>query len=691
MVLLLSFHFLTFRFILILLLCSLVGVIYGSALYFRSRKTLEISTFLNLTLFFIRFFIVTLTAFIVFGPSIVHVIKFTEKPILLFAQDNSYSIGHSKDSAFYNNLFKINLTNLKAKLSNKYDVQSFTFGAAIKKSDSLNFSETETNMSAFFDFYKSNFIGRNVGAIILISDGLVNSGFNPIYAAKDIREPIYAIALGDTLVNKDISIVNIEHNQSAYIGDNFPVKISIKATFAEKEPLHLTVSTKNKVVVEETIQIPNANYSTIIPLNLKAETVGSQLYTVKIAPLKSEVNLSNNQANFFIDIRDSKETIAIVYHAPHPDIECIKSALETNSNYAIKLIDANSITTIDKHEKISLYILHQLSKSDNALSLLAASSSPILFIGDAPGSATLGIKNASNYSQNIAVEPCLNELFSLFTISPELKDFINHSPAIISPIGSYQVPASSSVLMYRKIGNVETSDPLFLFNSINNKRVGYFLGDGLWRWSFANVKLSGTRKLFNELINKTVYYLSVSSDNKRFYIYNKHVFNENENIEMTAEVLNSSYELISEPDIKLSIINAENKKFNFLFDKSTSGYHLKAGSLPPGIYSYEATVKIGSENFNQKGNFIVQKLLLENSTTTADHHLLYTISQQHNGKVIYPSTMNSLENLLDKRDDIVTISHEENEQSDLINFKLFFLLIVILLGLEWTIRKRNGV
>ena len=674
-----------------LLLCSLIGVTYGIALYFRNRKSLEISVFKNLLLFFIRFFIVTLTAFIVFGPSIGHVMKFTEKPILLFAQDNSYSIGHSKDSAFYDHVFKTNLNKLKATLSNKYDVQSFSFGSTIKKTDSLDFSETETNMSAFFDFYKSNFIGRNVGAIILSSDGLVNSGFNPIYAAKDIQEPIYAIALGDTLVNKDVSIVNIEHNQFAYLGDNFPVKISIKATFAENEPLHIIVSTKNKVVAEQTINTTNSNYSTIIPLNLKAETIGSQLYSVKIAPLKSEVNLSNNQANFFIDVRDSKETIAIVYHAPHPDIECIKSALESNSNYTIKLIDANSITTIDKHEKISLYILHQLSKSDNALSLIAASSIPILFIGDSPGSSILGIKPASNYSQNITTEPCLNESFSLFTISPELKDFINHSPAIISPLGSFQAPASSSVLIYRKIGNVETSDPLFLFNSLNNKRVGYFLGDGLWRWSFANVKLSGTRKLFNELINKTVYYLSVSSDNKRFSIFSKHVFNENVNIEMTAEVLNSSYELIFEPDIKLSIINTENKKFNFFFDKSTSGYHLKAGSLPPGIYSYEATVKIGSESYSQKGNFMVQKLLLENSTTTADHHLLYTISQQHSGKVVYPSNMNSLKNLLDKRDDIFTILREENEQSDLINFKLFFLLIIILLGLEWTIRKRNGI
>ena len=118
---------------------------------------------------------------------------------------------------------------------------------------------------------------------------------------------------------------------------------------------------------------------------------------------------------------------------------------------------------------------------------------------------------------------------------------------------------------------------------------------------------------------------------------------------------------------------------------------MKAGSLPPGIYSYEATVKIGSESYSQKGNFMVQKLLLENSTTTADHHLLYTISQQHSGKVVYPSNMNTLKNLLDKRDDIFTILREENEQSDLINFKLFFLLIIILLGLEWTIRKRNGI
>lgn len=666
------------------LLCISAGLIYATALYFRDKKTIELNKPLLYLLIVFRFIAVTGIAFLLMAPLISSSNKTTEKPIIIFAQDNSFSLINSKDSAFYKKEHIRLVQDFTNQLNEKYQVETFTFGDKIKSGLDINYSEKQTDIAACFSELDNSYSGRNIGAIILASDGIYNKGSNPEYYQTTNAAPIYTIAMGDTTINKDAALVKVNHNKFAYIGNKFPVQIIVNAQQLKGQSATLTVGKKNTVEYTQRIDFSTNNYTKSINLELPALKMGVEEYTIKLTPVTGETNIINNVQRFYIDIRDGKEKVAIIANAPHPDISAIRGAIENNENYETELfyIDQSK----PAFEKYSLIIAHNI----NNASIFKNTSTPIWFIGNAPATINTGITIPVANGKANEVEAAINKTFPLFTISDNFKNFSELFPAVQCAFGNYKISASANVLFYQKVGIVETENPLLVFNENGNIKNAHFIGDGLWKWRLRDFSEHNNHTLFNELIIKTVQYLATKADKSFFRINFKNTLLENENIEFDAEVYNASYELINEPEVELTIIDSSKKKFPFVFSKTSNAYHLNAGSLPIGTYSFEAKVKVGDKVFTQSGKFVVSELKIETVNTTANHQLLNKLANKNGGKLIYPNEIEKLKQLLESREDIKTVSYTKKQLNELINIKWIFAFILALLSVEWFIRKRNG-
>jgi hypothetical protein len=279
--------------------------------------------------------------------------------------------------------------------------------------------------------------------------------------------------------------------------------------------------------------------------------------------------------------------------------------------------------------------------------------------------------------------------FSLFTISDELKNLIKDLPNVACPYG---MPAIDNVnaLLYQRIGTVDTKIPMFYFNTISENKIATFVGEGIWRWRLQNFSMQGNTNLFDELISKTVQYLSVKKDKSFFRITGKNNFMENEAIELEAEVYNESYELVNATEVNIVIMDSNNKKFPYTFNKTSNAYHLNTGILPVGDYNYDARVKIGNKIYTQHGEFSVSPLQIELTNSVADHQVLYNIAKKHNAEMVYPDNMDQLVEKLINRNDIKSISYSDKRLNDLINLKWIFFVLLSFLSIEWFLRKRNG-
>ncbi|MGQ0828562.1 MAG: hypothetical protein ACT4ON_09225 [Bacteroidota bacterium] len=677
------------------LFCITAGVIYAGILYYRDKKFSELSNWTIRFMAALRFLVVTILVFFLLSPLLKTINRSVEKPVIIVAQDNSESLIAGKDSAFYKKDYKQNLQNLTDELSDNYEVRSYSFADRIKELnsvDSLTFNEKQTDISSLFDEIETRYSNRNVGAIILASDGLYNKGANPVYTSDKIKTPLYTIALGDTTVKKDIILAKVEHNRLAYLGNEFPLEIIVNAKQLKGKTTTLTVSKGSLSLFTQNINLNSDAFITTIPVILQAKETGLQHYKIRLSTLSEEVSTANNIRDIFIDVLDARQKIVILADAPHPDISAIKQSIESNQNYEV---ESYTLADFDKPLKnYNLVILHQLPSARNPsskiLTELNNSDIPVWSFSGANTVLKVDLSVASQSQKTNECEAILDPDFPLFTISEELRRGIKDFPAVACPFGNYQVEGNSNVLFYQRIGIVETKTPLMLFNTFGENKTAIFTGEGIWRWRLQDFAAHGNHQIFDEFISKTVQYLSVKVDKSFFRVLGKNNFFENEPIELEAEVYNESYELINDPEVNITISNADNKKFPFTFSKTTNAYRLNAGMLPVGEYKYEARAKVAEKIHTQRGEFSISPLQVELTNTVADHQLLYSLSKKHDGEMVYPNELEKLTEKLNAREDIKSVSYSEKKLTDLINIKWIFFLILALLSLEWFMRKRSG-
>ena len=140
-------------------------------------------------------------------------------------------------------------------------------------------------------------------------------------------------------------------------------------------------------------------------------------------------------------------------------------------------------------------------------------------------------------------------------------------------------------------------------------------------------------------MNKTILLTSVKTDKRKFRANtSKNLYKDNEQVYFDAQLYNDSYEMINDPDVKLVIKDDSGKEYSFTFSKTQNYYTLNADLFPQGSYSYVATTTYNSKALTTSGRFNVEAIQLEQYDLTARHGLLKSLSNQYNGKMVYPKT-----------------------------------------------------
>ncbi len=671
------------------LLCLVAGFVFSGALYFRDKKNSDRSKPLLISLASLRFVSVSLIALLLLDIFIKRLVNETEKPVIILAQDNSSSIVAGKDSSELKTEYTKALAAFVSAVKEKYDVKSYQFDSETKPSESYDFKGKETDISNVFSDIENNYANKNIGAIILATDGIYNKGTNPLYSIAKLNTPIYTIALGDTIPLKDVWIQTINHNQIAYLGNTFPAEVVVNAIDLKDKQVTISIAQNNKILKQENVNITSTSFSKTYNFMLDATTSGIQKYTVTLSTIDDDKNKQNNTQSFIVDVIDNREKILILANAPHPDIAAIEQSISASQTYEVE------VSLLDKFTKplkpYSLVIFHQTANvPQRILAELKTNNQSVFFIGLNAPTGILGI-DAHNASMRFNdVEPNVQKQFSLFTITDALNNYLKEVPAVTCNFGNQSISNGANALINQRIGTVDTDNPLLYFNELNGIKTASFIGDGLWRWRMRDFADHGNFNLFNELISKTVQYLSVKADKSFFRVFTKKIINENEVLDFTAEVYNQSYEQITEPDVTLVLKDAQHKTYNYTFSKKQSFYNLAAGQFPAGEYIYEAKVKYGDKLYTKSGLVIIKEIVSEKINTVANHQLLFQLAKQSGGKLFYPNQLEQLQKEILANDTIKSITYSHKQLTDLVNLKWLFFIIVLLLSVEWFLRKYNG-
>lgn len=670
------------------LLSILFGLLIAYILYFRNKKNKDTPRSILILMSVLRFLYLCILCFLLLSILFKHVKTETEKPSVILAIDNSSSIVGNSDSSKIREEINKNLRTLTQSLGEKYTLKTLLFGSKIVSGEALpDFTEKETDLENLVREVENNYSNQNVGALVVLSDGIFNKGASPVYSAEKLGYPVYTIATGDTNEIKDALVAKVNHNQVAYLGNNFPVEVILQAKKFNQKTLQLSLFENGIKKSEQNITINSDNFTGVYNFTLSAGATGIVKYTARVSLPEGDKNPGNNAQDFIIEVIDNKEKILLLAANPHPDIAAIKDALLNNTSYDISYGLMQDFKGALK--AYNLVILHGFSSSN--LSLLKNcqdNAIPYWIIAPSSGDNLPGLKLSGTLNKYNDAEPQLENSFGYFALSSEFKSFANDLPAVKTFFGNYSLGNGANVLLRQKIGTLETDNPILYFSEVNGLKGAVFIGDGLWKWKFRDYAEHGNHNLFNELVTKCVQFLSVKSDKSFFRVMSPKIVNENARVELQAEVYNRSYQLITEPDVTLILKNSENKTFNYTFSKTSNAYALDLGLLPPGEYQFEAKVNNNNELFFKKGRFVIREVAAEKTNIVADHRLLYQLAHRTNGKMFYLKELQAMEKELLNNENIKPIVYSQSTVSSAIDLKWIFWIVLIILTAEWLFRKR---
>jgi hypothetical protein len=673
-------------------LCLAVAVATAALLYVRSRQLSEVPAWLKWVMAGLRTAAVFLICILLLAPLIESTTEEVEKPVIVVAHDNSRSLLLGSDSAFVAGEYLPAYDRFIARLQGHYRTDAFLFGETFRQGSTPDLQDAETDISDLFVKLFDRYYNRNVGAIVVASDGIWNKGQDPTYLAERFPGiPIYTIALGDTTVRRDALLEKINHNPTAYLGNEFPVEVLVRAQDLEGKNSKVRILKGGRVLAETPVAYNRKLYLQTLGFTLKADVAGLQHYVVEVVPVEGEFTEKNNRLDVYIQVISSRQKILLLSHAPHPDIAPLRDVLEKNSNYETDVALASEFSGVAS--AYSLIILHQLpSRAHPVQELLRqakASSTPVAVIAGA--SSDFGALNNLNIGVNVqgyrgnydVVTPVPADGFNLFTLSSAARRSIPDLPPAHVPFGIWKFSEGVQPFIMQRLGRVVKNEPLIALNVVNETRYGIVCGEGVWRWRLKDPEV------FEEIFGKFFQYLTTRQNRDPFRLYADDRYMENQSVVFEAEVYNQSYELITEPRVKMLITDEGGKEFPFDFQVSGNHYRLDAGKLKPGTYTFKATADVYGKTYVQTGEFSVQALQAEQLNVTADHGLLFTISSKSGARLVYPGDLDKLaDELIDKQ--VPGEVHQEQQFDPVMDWRWIFFILMVLLGAEWYLRKRYG-
>ncbi|MET4139194.1 hypothetical protein [Pedobacter sp. UYP1] len=647
----------------------------------------------------IRAVTLTLILWLLFSPLIKQTSYTLEKPIVVIAQDNSESIAAFKSAGFDSLKYRKSLQQLQAELSEQYEVRAYSFSDRVVNGLDFSYKGKLTNAAQLISKLNDELLNKNVGAVIIATDGIFNRGGNPAQELALLKAPVYTIALGDTIPKKDILISSVNVNDLVYLDNDFRMEVQVLAFQCDGIPIRLTVLEDGKKIDEKTIQVNTAQFSKNIPVNLKASKIGQHKYTVSLAPVDKEISTKNNVYQTLVDVIDARQKILIAAAGPHPDLAALKQAIGLNKHHEVSVVLNDALLKIDP-EAYGLIILYQLPDNQfdagSFLAKIKTAKVPLWYVvgmQSNPGRFNQ-VQQQVSFSGNSSPQyqySAIDQNLSVFDLDPVSRKVIENFDPLQSPASLFKILGTQQVVLDQRNGKAKTDRPQLFFMNDNGRKVGYLIGEGLWKWRLSEARENPQTPVFNDLMGKVVQYLSVKDDKRKFKVRPvKNTFEENDPVLLNASLYNDSYQPVNTPDVKLLLKDEKGKTYNFTFSRYESSYQLDAGVLPPGNYSYTASTTFGNQPYQDKGSFFVKTLTAEFQQTLANHQLLYQLANQTNGKLYLPDQLLKIKNDLLQSNQLKTLSYEDRKYEELINLKSLFVLIIVMLSIEWFVRKRNS-
>ena len=607
--------------------------------------------------------------------------------------DNSASIKYHQTPSI--NAVQLGIESLVNKLVEKdisYHLYQFADNIQKVNSPQLIGNGVTTNIGIIPETIKQ--LGNQIAGAVIISDGLITEGKDPIKDFQEFDFPIHTIGIGEGSELVDVTIESIDAPTVVLKSDWVDVNITIQSVGNIGDRLSVSLYNNRELQGSKHIRLMGMESKKEINFRFRQKKIGKQQYEVRISSVEDEIDIQNNRQKFSLLVLKDRYKVALLTGSPNKNTSVLKQKLKNNPrvelDHFIRITETRfqpAIKTFweSPYELIIFdnYPIKPLSSNFVRIlgkKLLSNQSALFLILG--PNQTIVSFNGITSILGVVTEDSTIESNRFYWEFVDEQIDAGGNFPPLKQNILITGKQVSSDTLAV-----TEQGWPLWLRNQNGTIRTMIWTSPELNTLYFHDQKLSQEGS-FSVIWNQSISWLLKSGgEHENFFRLNKNRYQQGEMVQVTGtQPFEKTQDKTENIIINVTHGSTDIITRDILYNIEEQRWLGEFRAPGPGEYNYSIQLESNQDPI-QTGTFQILESQIELNQVYLNKKLLATISNSTDGQFFVWDSRDSLFSEINPK-------VRREFKAEIIKFnesRVLLIIMILLLCVEWFIRRNRGL
>jgi hypothetical protein len=555
---------------------------------------------------------------------------------------------------------------------------------------------------------------ERAGAVVVVSDGAVNAGEDPVAAARALGLPVHAVLVGEP-AGLDRAVAGIDASPSARVGEATPVRVRVASNEPRGTPIVVRIAEAGRELGRATVIAPGGGAEATAEIRVTPTRPGLAVWTATVDSLAGEVTTANDARQVALEVAPGKLGVLIVSGGLNWDLAFLRRALAGDSSLAVAtwVRERGGWSRLERGRPGSpgpgdlrgqaVVVLDAVvpgaagAEFDRALAEFVRGGGGLLLFGGPPPGLTRYRDGALGRDLALDLDGALAGRSGTPLPTPDALDLLAWDddaargdrawraaapladPAPIAPGGGDRV----------LVATTGGGPPLMLVRRVGRGQSLMLNGGGTWRWSLAqhdDLSPERGRRLWRHVVR----WLAEPVQGEPLRVKpERWLFTGGEPARLFATLQDEAFKPVAGAEVEGDLAGPRGATRRVRFEPGAAGsYVATLDDLPPGRYRLTARATLGGRELGRAScELAMDRWSLEEARTLPDSATLAAVANATGGRVTPVGEAARWARRLETR----ALARGRSESARLWESPWVFAVVIGALSVEWAWRRRRGL
>lgn len=176
---------------------------------------------------------------------------------------------------------------------------------------------------------------RRPDGVVVISDGVINGGEDPVAAARALGVPVHTLLAGRAL-GADRAIAGVEASPTARVGEATPVRVRVLSSEPRGTPIPVRVLEDGRELARASVPAPGPGAEAVTTLRVTPSRPGLAVWSARVDSLAGDAAPQNDARGAALQVAPGKLGVLVITAGLNWDLAFLRRAWLGDSSLALE-------------------------------------------------------------------------------------------------------------------------------------------------------------------------------------------------------------------------------------------------------------------------------------------------------------------------------------------------------------------